>query len=211
MRGQGRRVLKAVAAADVAPEEVALIGLTHWHIDHVGALDAVRRRMGAEVAAHRADAPVIAGLAPPTKPELQGESGKFARWMLLKLYRPSRVDRMLEDGQALRPGLRVVATPGHTPGHVCFYLEEPGILFAGDALFHRDGELQLPPDGFNQDSILARRSLMALRSLRFDQCYFGHGEPILGQADATVHAFLDRLLELEQTAAIPEGATRDGR
>jgi len=210
MRGQGRRVLSAVAAAGVAPSDIALIALTHWHIDHVGALSSIRGRTGAEVAAHRADAPIIAGLVPPTKPELRGESGKFARWMLLKLYRPSNVDRIVEDGDELPHGLRVVATPGHTPGHVCYYLEESGIVFVGDALFHRDARLQLPPGGFSHDSGLARRSLAALRSLRFDQCYFGHGEPMLDRADMIVHDFLDRLLDSEESAPAPDGVSLRG-
>lgn len=200
MRGQGRRVLRAVAAAGVAPSDIALIALTHWHIDHVGALSSIRGRTSAEVAAHRADAPIIAGVVPPAKPELRGESGKFARWMLLKLYRPSKVDRIIEDGDVLPHGLRVVATPGHTPGHVCYYQEESGVVFVGDALFNRDGALQLPPGGFSHDSEAARRSLAALRSFRFDQCYFGHGEPLLDRADVVVHAFLDRLLDSEQGA-----------
>ena len=152
MRWQGRNILRALRGAGVDPHSIGLIALTHWHIDHTGSAPAVRIATGATVAAHRADAPFIEGTAPPRKPDLHGESGRFARWLLAKLYRPTTVDRLLEDGDVLdEAGLRVVATPGHTPGHVCYYLPTARALFAGDALMHRDGEFALPPASFSDD------------------------------------------------------------
>ena len=197
MRGQHRRVLRGLKQAGVDPRSVALIALTHWHIDHTGSASLVQKATGAQVAAHRADAPVIQGFIPPSKPDLSGESGKFARWLLVKLYRPVTVHRLLEDGDVLPEGggLRVVGTPGHTAGHVCYYLERDGILFAGDALMNREGELALPSESFSHDPVQVVRSLAALRSLRFDTCYFGHGDPLFGDADKRVAAFLDRLAE----------------
>ena len=206
MRGQGKPIRAALAAASLAPQDLALIALTHWHIDHVGGLRAIRRQSPARVVAHRADAPIIMGMTRPNKPRLTGEGGKFARWLLLKLYQTSTVDRLLEDGDILAEtgGLQVVATPGHTPGHVCYLLPNAGILFVGDALVNRHGELAVSPEGFSDDPAQARRSLEALRALRYDQCYFGHGEPLLEHADAQVCTFLDRLAEAEATAGAEE-------
>lgn len=204
MRGQHRRVLRCLKRAGVEPRSVAIIALTHWHIDHTGSAGLIQQATGAHVAAHRADAPIIQGFIPPAKPDLRGEGGKFARWLLVKLYRHVTVHRLLEAGDMLPEagGLRVIGTPGHTAGHVCFYLEREGILFAGDALMHRDGELSLPSPNFSQDQVQVVRSLAALRALRFDTCYFGHGEPIIGGADRRVASFLDRLAE---GTAKPEG------
>lgn len=203
MRGQGRAIGRALHAAGVGPQDLTLIALTHWHIDHTGALSAIQRQSEAVTAAHRADAPIIQGQAPPIKPRLSGEGGKFARWLLPKLYKPGKVDRLLEDGDVLPEagGLRAVATPGHTAGHVCYYLPEPGILFAGDALVNRHGELAVSPEGFSDDPVQARTSLEVLRTLRFEQCYFGHGGPLLERADEQVWAFLDRLAAAPAEAA----------
>jgi glyoxylase-like metal-dependent hydrolase (beta-lactamase superfamily II) len=204
MRGQAGNIRRALRGVGVAPQDLALIALTHWHIDHTGALSAIQRQSPAVVAAHRADAPIIQGATPPNKPRLSGEGGKFARWLLLKLYKPSKVTRLLDDGDVLPEGggLQVLATPGHTAGHVCYYLPDAGILFVGDALVNRRGELAVSPAGFSDDPAQARASLEALRHLRYDQCYFGHGEPLLERADERVRAFLDRLAESE--AAAPE-------
>jgi glyoxylase-like metal-dependent hydrolase (beta-lactamase superfamily II) len=205
MRGQGSAIRRGLRGAGLSPEDIALVALTHWHIDHTGGLRAILRRSQAIVAAHRADAPIIQGTTPPNKPRLSGEGGKFARWLLIKLYQPNRVDRLLNDGDQIPEagGLTVVATPGHTSGHVCYYLPDSGILFAGDALVNRHGTLAVSPEGFSDDPAQARTSLEALRRLRFDQCYFGHGEPLLERADEQVCAFLDHLAETE-AAAIPE-------
>jgi len=58
------------------------------------------------------------------------------------------VGRWFEDGDILSAGdisLKEIATPGHTPGGVCFYCERDGVLFSGDSLFrHSIGRCDLP-------------------------------------------------------------------
>jgi glyoxylase-like metal-dependent hydrolase (beta-lactamase superfamily II) len=203
MRGQAGRIRQALRGAGVAPQDLALIALTHWHIDHTGALSALQRQSPAVVAASRADAPIVQGTVPPNKPRLSGEGGKFARWLLLKLYKSAKVQRLLDDGDKLPEGngLTVVATPGHTAGHVCYYLPDAGVLFAGDALVNRHGKLAVSPEGFSDDPVQAQTSLEALRPLQFDQCFFGHGEPILERADERIRAFLDQLAARPTVAA----------
>ena len=102
---------------------------THTHIDHVGATAQLQRKAGASARIHEGDAflysilPVQASMlgmgAPPETAEL---------------------DTFLRDDDVIRAGaieLRVLHTPGHTPGSCCFELRngESGILFAGDTLF----------------------------------------------------------------------------
>ena len=94
--------------AATAGTTVRAILLTHGDADHVDALQDLRARLGVPVGVHSADADRLP--APP--------------------------DFLLADGQEVAVGdgtLRVIHTPGHTPGSVCFHLE--GTLLAGDTLF----------------------------------------------------------------------------
>ena len=102
------------------------IVLTHCHSDHIGAVNELVERYGASVCVGREDAVGVAD------PHLSGfdEEGSD--------YRVERVDRLLDDGDALAWGedrLEVIATPGHTPGSICLYDPGTGTMFTGDTLF----------------------------------------------------------------------------
>ena len=106
--------------------EVIGIVLTHCHSDHIGAVNELAERYGAIVCVGRDDAVGVAD------PHLSGfdEEGSD--------YRVERVDRLLDDGDALAWGedrLEVIATPGHTPGSICLYDPGTGTMFTGDTLF----------------------------------------------------------------------------
>lgn len=93
---------------------------THGHGDHIGA----NKEFGIPVWIHRLDADF---LMDPSK-NLSGIMGFFLK------TKPA--SRMLEDGDALTIGkydIKVIHTPGHTPGSIC--LKGPGVIFTGDTLF----------------------------------------------------------------------------
>ncbi len=126
--------------AELARHNLSLryILLTHGHPDHIGAVARVREVTGAPVLAHAAEEPVLAlGL------------DIFGRPM-------PRVapERWLADGEELPLGpgkVRVIHTPGHTPGGVCYLLGDD--LFSGDTLFAGSvGRTDLP--GGSQTDLL---------------------------------------------------------
>jgi glyoxylase-like metal-dependent hydrolase (beta-lactamase superfamily II) len=97
---------------------------THAHFDHVGANKAVKDATGAELLLHEADAPVLAAVA------IQSRS-----FGMSPVSSPPP-DRLLKHGDSIVAGdisLKVLHTPGHTPGGIS--LLEQGVVFTGDALF----------------------------------------------------------------------------
>lgn len=106
--------------------KVALVVNTHGHFDHVGADAAVKAALGAPVAIHQEDAPLMADAH---------EHGVFFGVPTPKQPSP---DIVLKDGDTLEAGplkLRVIHTPGHTRGGVCLYMATGKTLFTGDTLF----------------------------------------------------------------------------
>lgn len=111
--------------------------------------------------------------------------------------RPIEGMRRLHDGQEIRiPGvaLRVVATPGHSPDHVAFFLEREGALFTGDVVLGRGTSVIDPPEG---DLVQYLRSLRRLRELRPRTIYPGHG-PVVLDATAKLDEYLAHREERER-------------
>lgn len=122
--GSGRGI---VAAAAHLGMPIVRIALTHGHADHVGSLDELAGLLpDAVVACSSRESRLLAGdRAPaPGEPESKLRGG----WKDVA----TRPSLLLEDGDRVG-SLRVVAAPGHTPGHVAFVDERDGTLIAGDA------------------------------------------------------------------------------
>ena len=140
---------------------------THGHIDHVGQVKKLKERLKIPFLMHRADLFLI------NDPLWAG----FDKYIGASLPCPEP-DDLLEDGQVIQVGsqkLKVIHTPGHTPGHCCFYQEEEKILVAGDLLFRGSvGRWDLP--GGNLQEL--RSSLLRIISEipEDTQVICGHGE-----------------------------------
>ena len=103
--------------------------------------------------------------------------------------RPEGGGERLRDGQTIRmPGVAVsvVATPGHTPDHVVFFLEEDGALFTGDSVLGRGTSVIDPPEG---DLAQYLRSLHRMRGLAPRTIYPGHG-PVVFDAIGKLDEYL---------------------
>jgi glyoxylase-like metal-dependent hydrolase (beta-lactamase superfamily II) len=75
-------------------------------------------------------------------------------------------------------GLRALATPGHTPGHVSLMDDERGLLLVGDCLGVVGGEVVRAPAQFTSDAAAAERSLHRLRDVRGARVLFAHGPEV---------------------------------
>jgi glyoxylase-like metal-dependent hydrolase (beta-lactamase superfamily II) len=130
--------------------------LTHHHPDHIGGLPVVASETEARVYAGTDDIANITGASDITA---------------------------LDDGDQIG-GLRVIATPGHTPGHISILDPATRVLVAGDALVGRaDGAGADGPDpAFTQDMDIALDSVRTLATLDVETVLFGHGEPLESDA-----------------------------
>jgi glyoxylase-like metal-dependent hydrolase (beta-lactamase superfamily II) len=85
--------------------------------------------------------------------------------------------RAVVEGDTVR-GLRVVHTPGHTPGHICLLDEGSGVLFVGDAFGSQDGHLMRAPAMFTADAEEAESSLRRIASLTAARMLMAHGAEV---------------------------------
>jgi glyoxylase-like metal-dependent hydrolase (beta-lactamase superfamily II) len=85
------------------------------------------------------------------------------------------------DGETIR-GLRVIATPGHTPGHLSLLATEDDTLLIGDLAGNQDNRLVRAPQVFTADAAEAERSLHAVSRVDFTHVYPSHGGPTDRQA-----------------------------
>jgi hydroxyacylglutathione hydrolase len=144
---------------DKEKNDLKTIFITHFHYDHTGNADVLKRRYGAQVICHPLDRPIIEdpmivtrrenvtrfGIEPEAMLEdfnlKPGESlGLSDPGTVAKYWnRPVEVDRVVEDGDIVEVGglkLEVVHLPGHCPGHVGLWNPHSGTLYAGDVIHY---------------------------------------------------------------------------
>ena len=105
---------------------VALI-LTHGHIDHIAGVNALHSRFpDIKIYIHKLDA------------EMLDDAAGNLSLMAGSSFTAGKADRLIDEGDTIDKAgirLRVIHTPGHTPGGICLYSEKDGVIFVGDTLF----------------------------------------------------------------------------
>src|SRR5689334_7930664 len=150
LAGSADAIGSALQSAGSSWDSVSDVILTHHHPDHAGSLgDVATRAAGATIHAGAAD---IANLTSP------------------------RTVLAAPDGAEVF-GLQVVATPGHTAGHVSVFDRTTKVLVAGDALSNTAGLTGSPPQ-FTADVTAARKSVKKLATLDVAVILVGHGDPL---------------------------------
>lgn len=145
------KIADVVRSAGLGWDAVHHVILTHFHPDHIGSVG--------EVLDTAAKATAYAGAAD-----------------IPQIKSPRPLKAVGDNDEVF--GLRMIATPGHTPGHICVFDPAGSLLILGDAMNNVGKELTGPNPKYTADMAQAQQSVKKLAKLKFDRAVFGHGEPI---------------------------------
>src|SRR3989440_831995 len=198
--GQAQQIMREARKLGLP---IARIVLTHAHIDHVGSLDALHEALpNAQVAISERDARFLSGdkSLDPSEPQVPLRGGYPVC--------TTKPTRLLHEGDRIG-SLEVIATPGHTPGHLAFLDTRDRAVIAGDAFQTLGGvavsgtfKLLFPlPALATWHKGLALQSARKLLALQPSVLSVGHGR-MLSQP----HVAMERAIRvLEQSLAKEEG------
>lgn len=146
---EAERIVSVINSLALKP---VMILNTHGHVDHTGANVEIKERYNIPILLHEADLPLL-------EESIQLEFG-----LMLGAKPTPNPDRLLTDQDEIKIGnfsLKVIHTPGHTPGSVCFYTE--GTLFSGDTLFCGGvGRTDLPGGSWKELARSLKTKIMTL-------------------------------------------------
>jgi hydroxyacylglutathione hydrolase len=170
-------IVQAVTEYRIAPRAVLL---THGHGDHIGAVREVMNRFDLPLYASADEVPLLTSAA-----------ANLSAFMGQAMTTP-KPDVTPADEQLIVLGAvqcRVLATPGHSPGGICFLDETDGVLFCGDVLFQGSiGRTDLP--GASHDTLITsiQKKILILPDTVI--CYPGHGPRTTVGAERRTNPFL---------------------
>lgn len=139
---------------------------THMHFDHVWGLSYIKETYNLRPLCHTADEIIYS-----QAPEMTGMFRLSMNWNL------PAIGRYIEEGEIVQLGktsIKVLHTPGHTPGGLSFYIESDHIIFTGDTLFQGSvGRTDLPGGNLEEEIKSIKTKILTLPSDTI--IYSGHG------------------------------------
>lgn len=172
----------------INPASLTKVIITHHDDDHMGALYEIKKKYPKiQVVASEMESDYISGRKKSlrliqaedvlkTLPEEQKQFGiEFID--ILKKIKPVDVDLTVNDGEDFNwgGGVRIIATPGHTPGHISLLLKESNFIVTGDAAVVENGKLVVANPNYSLDLKQAEASLEKIISMKPDRYYCYHG------------------------------------
>ena len=172
--GEYEKVLRYIEKLGHLPEDVETIIVTHAHHDHVGSLKDLKDATGANIAAHKDEVPYLKG-EKTFRSEIE----------------PVDVEIKLNDGDEVH-GLKVIHSPGHTPGSICLLDLKTKALFVGDLVMEENGKLEEIPHHYSLDPMKNREAIRRLLDIDFVHLLPSHGKPILNEGKEKLRELVER-------------------
>ncbi|WP_137284800.1 MBL fold metallo-hydrolase [Halorussus salinisoli] len=169
--------------------DVARVLVTHYDLDHVGALS--KLGIDAPVYVGRADAEVLVGRE---RPDWRNHKGLLQRVTDPLVSVPDLAVRPVEDGDEIG-GFTAYHAPGHTPGHTVYVGESPSVAFLGDLVRESAGRLEASPWAISYDTDEVKQSIRRVVRVApdFEMAAMGHGTPIMRRGSERLRELANRL------------------
>ncbi|GAA4460144.1 MBL fold metallo-hydrolase [Nibrella saemangeumensis] len=191
--GFGPLIEEAASKHGLSLADLTGIIISHHDIDHVGGLHEIKEQFPAvNVYASEIDAPYITGKLKsarlrqaeemfPSLPE-EHKAGALSFLELLKTVQPVAVDSTFatDEKPAYWPGVQIINTPGHMPGHISIYLKDSRTLVACDAVVVENGAFEIANPQFTLDLEQALASVKKLQTLDITRVVCYHGGVVEG-------------------------------
>jgi glyoxylase-like metal-dependent hydrolase (beta-lactamase superfamily II) len=176
-----RKILDYIARLGYTPNDLKRILLTHSDSDHVGSLAALVAASQAQTFTSQIESEAIkAGqISRPLK--LTGlHKALFSIAQIFFKAKPVHIDQVIVGGDILPvlEGLQVIETPGHTPGHLSFYIPTQHVLFCGDSLRSYGEEIRVSKGANTWDEAIAVETALKQADLGAEIVCAGHGSII---------------------------------
>ena len=179
-----KKILAYVASLGKSAQDVKRIILTHADLDHFGSLAALQKASTARTYASQIEADAMAKGKSSREIKPTGFSLRRILFAVLSPFMkatPFQVHEIIAEGQTLPVlgGLRVVETPGHTPGHISLFAPAAGVLFCGDSMVSDEKGLHGSRPGITWNEIKARESERKQAVLGARIVCSGHGPVVM--------------------------------
>ena len=162
--GNAQVILNYIYAIGENPKNLSRIVATHYHPDHVGSAHELITQTPAKVLIHPAEVRRVSEDRYGLAVRMHRMGRLFRKWRSPLL--PTTVCEFIEEGDIIPclGGLRIVCTPGHSPGNISLYLTKYKVLFTGDAIVNTPRLLlaYLPLGGNHRQSIQSAKKLAEL-------------------------------------------------
>lgn len=186
LAGNFKTIMKYIASLGKQPADLKRIILTHSDGDHVGALADLKAATGARACTTPIEAHAIEAAHPSRDLKVKGVQALLFKYIAGPLFKtkPAHVDDFIDDGDVLPilGGLRVVATIGHTPGHISLYAPAHKILFGGDSMTSTKSGLRCSGGMNTWDEAKAKEAVRIQAALGAEMVCVGHGPVVTNAA-----------------------------
>lgn len=185
-------------------EDVKALLLTHWHNDHSSGAARVQEMSNCRIYFHQAGkekfsrADRARGLRGWIADQLPGAGLLGPVKGLLELAPPRSVEATghLNEGELIEDHFRVIETPGHEAGHLSFFYEPEGVLFAGDAFAVAKDHLAFMSRFLTENKQDAKQSMLKCLDLPLKAVCPGHRYPLVNPPEVELLRFRKRVEEM---------------